>query len=456
LLGFFLALPGVPFAMWVYQSWHTDADVAAALAETDRLDPRWRFDDVLADRRPIADADNAALQVQKAKRLLPRTTMNDFAADYEAVLESDPRTPLRPEQLLTLRQALSGRSEAMVEARKLADMPRGRPRIVYAPDFISTLLGPLQDSRDLCTLLQCDVWVRIEEDDYDGAVQSSRAVLNTGRAIGDELCLIAVLVRCATVHLAIEAVERVLAQGEPTAGALAELQTAFEQEASEPVLLTALRGERAGLDKTMQLVVDGKLRASAVARTGGLRGLTPAGRWLFDVVPAQSVVDRAGFLRRMNQLVEATKLPVEEQAAEFQRLHAEEAPPETTLSLNLGHFTATSVRQHLRVQANLRCAIAALAAERYRLQHGGWPESLDALVKDGRLAAVPRDPYDGAPLRFKKTAEGLLVYSIGHDRTDDGGAIQRRFGGEAPPAGTDQGFRLWHVPRRTRNLAAEP
>ena len=37
------------------------------------------------------------------------------------------------------------------------------------------------------------------------------------------------------------------------------------------------------------------------------------------------------------------------------------------------------------------------------------------------LKAVPLDPFDGKPLRYKKLSPGYVVYSIGEDLSDDGG-----------------------------------
>ena len=64
---------------------------------------------------------------------------------------------------------------------------------------------------------------------------------------------------------------------------------------------------------------------------------------------------------------------------------------------------------------------AALAVERWRLAHNSnVPNSLAELVPD-YLSAVPIDPFDEQPLRYKKLAHGYVVYSIGSDFTDDGG-----------------------------------
>jgi hypothetical protein len=70
-----------------------------------------------------------------------------------------------------------------------------------------------------------------------------------------------------------------------------------------------------------------------------------------------------------------------------------------------------------------RTSIATLAAERYRRAHGGdAPVSLDALVPD-YLAAVPQDPFSGQPLRYRRTADSYVVYSVDVNRIDDGGVL---------------------------------
>ncbi|HVX60544.1 MAG TPA: hypothetical protein VHC19_08080 [Pirellulales bacterium] len=66
----------------------------------------------------------------------------------------------------------------------------------------------------------------------------------------------------------------------------------------------------------------------------------------------------------------------------------------------------------------VRCAIAI---ERYRRLHGELPQTLDALAPEF-LPNVPADPFDGAPLRYLRTASGCKIYSVGQDRIDQQGA----------------------------------
>jgi hypothetical protein len=441
-VGLALLAIGVPIAVWLWFHWANERGLAEALAETERLDPHWRFADILAGRAKVPDDENASLQVEVAMNAsgklhdVFRKHLPD--GDFDALHELPRTARLGDPQLALLRNLSVNCPEALAEARKLAAMHRGRPRITYSKDFVGTIIEPVQDARTVCTLLYCDAVLRGEEGDVAGAMESCRAMLNTARSIGDEPFVIAVLVRAACTHMTIDALERVLARGDPGEPALGQMQAALEQEQAEPILLFALRGERAGLYETLLLMEEGKIRASHLAamtgqRVGGVR------LFMEDRLPSRTTADRAALLRGMNALVEAAKLPVEKQSDAFALGLEEWKGWEASPILGRQWFNK-SLDSHLRVQANLRCTIAALAAERYRVKDGAWPTSLDALVKAGLLNEVPLDPFDAAPLRFKRIADGLVIYSIGPDRTDDGGKINR---GHEPPAGTDQGFRLW-------------
>jgi hypothetical protein len=72
-------------------------------------------------------------------------------------------------------------------------------------------------------------------------------------------------------------------------------------------------------------------------------------------------------------------------------------------------------------QAKLSVLKTSFAIERFRLAHAGKiPTGLPQLVPDF-LPSVPRDLFDGQPLRFKTLPRGYVVYSLGADGVDDGG-----------------------------------
>jgi hypothetical protein len=97
-----------------------------------------------------------------------------------------------------------------------------------------------------------------------------------------------------------------------------------------------------------------------------------------------------------------------------------------------------------RNQARLLTAAVALAVERYRLAKGEWPPTLGGLVP-AYLDAVPADPYDGRPLRYCRTPDGVAVYGVGPDRIDNKGKLARY---TSTTDGYDIGFQLWDPSKR--------
>jgi hypothetical protein len=95
-----------------------------------------------------------------------------------------------------------------------------------------------------------------------------------------------------------------------------------------------------------------------------------------------------------------------------------------------------------------------LALERYRQKNGAWPVKLEDLTPK-LLKAVPIDPHDGKLLRYKKLPDGIVVYSVGPDRIDDGGIIPSIVH-MAPGARHDVGFRLWDVKHRRQPPKPQP
>ncbi len=292
-----------------------------------------------------------------------------------------------------------------------------------------------------------------QEGKADPALEATRGVLVAGRSVGDEPTLISALISMACTTISVQTLERVLAQGEPSPAELRKMQDLLEAEAAEPLLLTAARGERAGLHEYMKAVKAGELKPS------GMMGGSGGGGTLFDMVaPMLARGSHARMLRLLNEFVEAAKRPPEQQAepmaAVERKVKQAKVEYDVMTALLMPAFLKVS-EAFRRDQAYLRCAIVAVAAERYRRDHGRWPATVEQLVGD-YLKAAPTDPYDGQPLRYKRLADGLIVYSVGPDKEDNGGARNRT---NWMMKGTDLGFRLWDADQRRRppaELLPEP
>lgn len=72
-----------------------------------------------------------------------------------------------------------------------------------------------------------------------------------------------------------------------------------------------------------------------------------------------------------------------------------------------------------------RAARTALAIERFRrAEQDRPPDTLDVLVPRF-LDALPVDPFTDQPVRYRRTADGYVVYSVGPNLRDDGGDLRQ-------------------------------
>jgi hypothetical protein len=73
------------------------------------------------------------------------------------------------------------------------------------------------------------------------------------------------------------------------------------------------------------------------------------------------------------------------------------------------------------IEAKHRLAVLGIAATVYKKDKGKYPDDSSQLVPD-YLPARPIDPFDGEFLRMRPAENGLLLYSVGRNGTDDQGA----------------------------------
>jgi len=190
----------------------------------------------------------------------------------------------------------------------------------------------------------------------------------------------------------------------------------LEEEEAWPAFLHGARGLRCDLDGLLS-----PARPDLARKPG------------FRQVARVAAYGRPATLRQTTRLVEVAKLPVEDQGEELRRqglTGTEDGPllAQTSFANRIRKATTALSEGQLRTQAELRCAVAAVAAERYRRARGGWPPCLEALVP-GYLRAVPRDPFGKQPLRYQHLPDGVRIDCVRPDSGDVGlrlwGADQR-------------------------------
>ncbi len=224
------------------------------------------------------------------------------------------------------------------------------------------------------------------------------------------------------------AIERTLARGKPAADALASLQALLVDEESQPLFLHGARGMRIEMYDSTLAIADGQTSMNGI----------PA-----RAAPLVLHSIRASMVHVPTIVVEAAKHPVEELAPELRRTMPDRAALpyyyRTDILPIVEKFAEDLGSGQIRSQTMLRCTIAALAAERYRRANGRLQASLAELVP-AYLHAVPVDPFDRQPLRYRKTDDGVVIYSVGSDHADNRGELDRANG---YGHGSDIGVQLW-------------
>ncbi len=263
------------------------------------------------------------------------------------------------------------------------------------------------------------------------------------RSIGEEPFAISQLVRMAIDTVAVVVVENILARGGAvTDTALAATQAALGDAAAQPLLVHAMRGERAVNYDVMEKVASGKLK---IADLSGPDFKLPPG--LDRAIQG----DRALALHQFNLAVEIARKPLPEQPALWDKWEADvKAVPAAerdrhALVYMLLPAVSPAAQAHMRSRAMLRAAETAVGLERFRRAKGHWPKSGEPLAPAFKEA--PPDPFTGKPMLWKATPTGLVVYSVSYDRADNGGKLEVR---DVRKPGTDIGVRLWDADRRAR------
>lgn len=144
---------------------------------------------------------------------------------------------------------------------------------------------------------------------------------------------------------------------------------------------------------------------------------------IYYLIPGRAQYDVSGAIRSAVEEAEGVSLPPLEALAWYERRGRTKPSYARRYSLadeltNLGPSACAT--SYLRLAARCRAARVALGVCRYWSMHKRLPETLDELVPQ-ILENVPTDPFDGLPLRYVKRQRVAWVWSVGSDKSDDGG-----------------------------------
>lgn len=288
---------------------------------------------------------------------------------------------------------------------------------------IAMLLPHAQEMRSVQRLLQLEARVKFHRGDVDGALTSIDQMLNAAQSLDHQMTLVEQLVCVALYSMSLSEIEFLVNATDLTEPQLARLQQRLAGCDLSSGLPAGMLGERGLGYNTFQHV-------NSLADIETLNG-TEGPDW---EPSADGAVGRPAdclkYLELMGEMVEASREPF---PAARQKVTLVEQKLKTLAGtrnpLEKLKYLVTSLLMpatgsvfdaFARVQARRDCLVAAIAAERFRLQTGLFPTRLNDL-NPGILPAVPTDPFSGKPLLMKTGPGEAIVYSVGINGNDDQG-----------------------------------
>ena len=274
----------------------------------------------------------------------------------------------------------------------------------------------LKNLRNCTRLLYLNVLIQCENNNSEKALESIRTNLSLAKSSNVPL-LIHRLVQIAVKATAYNSIERLVNRIQLTEEQLRRISEGIKTPSNDEGYKRALIGENCmGL-----FTFRGHVRevSERFGSQGGLSIIFLA----FWRLTGLNDRDAMKYIDIMEELMDAMELPANERLLAFDSIQND------VFSRKRGGMLARMIMPAFgrimqiesRHLADLCVTQTALAIERYRLAEGHLPVSLDNLVP-AFLEAVPIDPFDGQNLKYRKLETGFVVYSVGEDLTDEGGA----------------------------------
>lgn len=418
---------------------------AAIVARLDSDDPHWRLDDLVASlaATPMADDDNLATPLAELAALKTWRGGDIQNRRAELVFDLVPNLRLTRDQWRAVIDGVEATEAGIPLVLDLERFPRGRHAIVYRADGVSTLLPHIERLHQAAELLDDLRLSAVQRGDAVTALRTFRATLNLGRSLREEPTAISQLTRVRLRKTAVRGLERLLGHVELRDAQLDEAGRELRAELADDIGLLAARGELALIERVSGAIRNGTLAASTLRRpfSTPVSPTDQAADWVRDRVGLDVVGEHAAVLDIGAGAVAAARMPWPTRWAAVQALPGRGDLATPGLLDMLASNLAGLFGNFALDEARVRCALAAVAVERYRVVHGDWPASLAV------VGPLPEDPFTGKPLLYKRVADGVVVYSVGPDGTDDGGDLAEA-SGFPMRSKCDLGVRLWDVPRR--------
>ena len=378
------------------------------------------LDALVAISGPVAAQDNAAPLYREAFAVL-RETERDPRAQWELIWKQQ---EVRPGDLNPMDPALQEYIEKLQAGLGLLRRAAAKPRCWFDRDFLQGLElknSELEELRYGARLLQLDALTCAGQGKAGQALDDVVAIFRIARHI-DEPIVAAQFYAARIEELGAWALEDVLRLTPPGDADIGRLS--LPAPPGYPAkMLRALEGDEVAFG----------LPSFGTLAEGG----TPEWNHRFDLWVGNAEVrplittslyrvfyledDVAAYRRTHAEMRALAARPVYDADADWLTLdRALKAQQRGVITAILRPNGRLCVQRAAEADAVGQLARLAAVLWHYRGKEGRYPDQLAQLVP-AYLPQLPDDPFDGQPLRARRSGDGLILYSVGPNLVDDGG-----------------------------------
>jgi hypothetical protein len=361
-------------------------------------------------------------------------------------IAAQPQTPAADVLL-----ALSPWDPAIEELRQAARRPQARLPLDYDQGFdaVQGALPWFTMEKRCNQALGLRTLAELANGQSQAALDDFKLSLRLADGLRDQPYLISQLVRLAMMSVTLQPVYEGLAQHRWNDAQLADLGSILTNENFLADYRVAMRGERTCAFASLENMRLTRQQKSFSEVSGGVPVYVTNS--LYWVPSGWFYQNELAFARIYQQFI----LPLADPTNRTVSLAAYRAGQQDfhgrtnhislygTLALMTFPGVGKSVELFAVAQTGVDLARVACALERYRLAHGEYPPTLDALVPQ-YLDKLPHDVITGQPLHYRRTDDGrFILYSVGWNEKDDGGAVILKKSGSVD---REQGDWVWQYP----------
>jgi hypothetical protein len=327
--------------------------------------------------------------------------------------------------------ALSKYDPVIEELRKAGRLPYSRFPLEYDKENPGAILLPHLAALKKCSqVLQLRAIAELQNDQSDRAFDDVKLMLRLMDSVRNEPLLISHLVRISILQMALQTLWEGLMMHKWSEAQLAGLNEELSRLDFLADYKLAMHGEMAfqeGIARFLEHHPE-----QFVNETGDTQEAEPE----IILRISMHLIPSGWFIQNQLHCVRAMEefyLPaadVRHQTIDPALIHRADAALENERK-NLGPFNilesmmlpalGKAATKFAFAQSSADLARVACALERYRMAHGQYPGSLDALAPQ-YIGKLPHDVIGGAPLIYYPSADGKFqLYSIGWNEKDDGG-----------------------------------